>query len=178
MQCKPNSHYTFQWSSIGNIKDGRGEMGEEMPVLVYRMMQYSMLDVLSKAHGNEQANDYFRKAGYLSGREFATHALNLGAGFNTFTTNLQKVLESMKIGILHTESFDRETGSIVLTVEKDLDCSGLPNTNETVCNFDEGFISGILEAYTGRVYNVREVNCCANGDALCRFSGTVQTQDR
>ena len=177
MQCKSKSHYSFHWGNLGNIKDGRGELGEEMPVLVYRLMQYSLLDVLSKAHGSEQANEYFRKAGYLSGKEFATHTLNLGADFNTFTSNLQKSLEAMKIGILHTESFDRDTGSIVLTVEKDLDCSGLPNTNETVCNFDEGFISGILEAYTGRVYDVREVNCYANGDQLCRFNGTVQTQD-
>ena len=49
----------------------------------------------------------------------------------------------------------------------------LPVTNETVCNYDEGFIAGILEAYTGKKYDVREVDCWASGDRVCRFSGVV-----
>ena len=71
------------------------------------------------------------------------------------------------------EAFDSKTGNLVLTVGQDLDCSGLPITNETVCFYDEGFISGILETYTGRKYDVREVDCWANGDRVCRFNGIV-----
>lgn len=166
-------HDTFRWSGLGDIKKGRGELGEDVPVLVYRMMQYTLLDVLSKAHGHEQANEYFREAGRLAGNEYARNTLDMEVGFGAFVSNLQKSLEIMRIGILHTESFDADTGSIVLTVGKDLDCSGLPNTVETVCNFDEGFISGILEAYTGQKYFVREVDCWANGSNTCRFNGTV-----
>ena len=29
----------FNWNSLGDIKGGRGDLGEEMPVLVYRLMQ-------------------------------------------------------------------------------------------------------------------------------------------
>jgi predicted hydrocarbon binding protein len=166
-------HNVFTWDQLGNIKEGRGDMGEEMPVLVYRLMQYTMLDVLAKAHGGEQANEYFRQAGYLAGMEFAKNTLDLKAEFNAFLANLQKVLHTMKIGILRMEAFDPETGNIVLTVGQDLDCSGLPVTNENVCCYDEGFIAGILEAYTGKRYDVREVDCWANGDRVCRFSGTV-----
>jgi predicted hydrocarbon binding protein len=57
--------------------------------------------------------------------------------------------------------------------DEDLDCSGLPITNETICNYDEGFIAGILNAYTGKTYEVRELDCWANGDRVCRFHGTV-----
>ena len=166
-------HSDFAWDNLGDIKEGRGDLGEEMPVAVYRLMQYTMLDVLSKAHGLEQANEYFRKAGFLAGMEFARHALNLNADFDTFVADLQRALEKMKIGVLRMEFFDCETGKIVLTVGQDLDCSGLPITNENVCNYDEGFISGILEAYTGKKYDVREVDCWANGDRVCRFKGTV-----
>jgi hypothetical protein len=136
-------------------------------------MQYTMLDVLSKAHGLEQANNYFRQAGYLAGIEFAKNVLNLKVEFNMFVANLQKALKDLKIGILRMEAFDPQTGDIVLTVGQDLDCSGLPITNENVCNYDEGFISGILEIYTGKKYLVREVDCWANGDRVCRFNGTV-----
>jgi predicted hydrocarbon binding protein len=144
-----------------------------MPVLVYRLMQYTMLDVLSKAYGGEQANEYFRQAGFLAGTEFSNNVLDLKVDFNTFIANLQSTLRDLKIGILRIESFDAGTGGIVLTVGQDLDCSGLPVTNETVCNYDEGFIAGILEAYTGKKYDVREVDCWANGDRVCRFQGNV-----
>ena len=42
------SHYQFEWDKLGNIKKGREHLGEEMPVLVYRLLEYSMNDVLFK----------------------------------------------------------------------------------------------------------------------------------
>ena len=167
------SHNVFTWDSLGNIKEGRGDMGEEMPVLVYRLMQYTMLDVLTKAHGGDQANEYFRQAGFLAGMEFTKNTLDLKADFNVFLADLQNILQALKIGILRMEAFNPETGDVVLTVGQDLDCSGLPVTNENVCTYDEGFIAGILEAYTGKKYDVREVDCWANGDRVCRFNGRV-----
>lgn len=165
----------FTWSSLGDIPKGRSHLGEDMPVLVYRLMQYTMLDVLSKSVGAEQAHQYFRDAGFLAGVEFARNVLDLQADFNTFLANLQKILRDLKIGILRMESFDDLTGDIVLTVSEDLDCSGLPVTNETVCHYDEGFLAGILEVYTGKRYNVREIDCWANGDRVCRFHGVIQS---
>ena len=131
-----------------------------------------MLDVLAKCHGLDQANEYFRQAGFLAGTEFARHVLDLTVDIDVFVVNLQKALEDLKIGILRMEAFDPDTGDIILTVGQDLDCSGLPITNENVCIYDEGFISGILEEYTGKKYEVREIDCWANGDRVCRFFGT------
>ena len=173
IQKKAKKLADFEWSNLGDIKEGRGDLTEEMPVLVYRLMQYTMLDVLTKAHGLDQANAYFRQAGHLAGTEFAKNTLDLNVDFNKFVSNLQDALESLKIGILRIEEFDAETGSITLTVAQDLDCSGLPVTEENVCIYDEGFIAGILEVYTGNSYDVKEVDCWASGDRVCRFKGTV-----
>ena len=169
---KKKGHEEFEWNSLGDIKEGRGDLGEEMPVLVYRLMQFTMLDVLSKELGLDKANEFFRKAGHLAGSEFAKNALDLEVDLNIFISNLQKALQDLKVGILRVENYDAETGNIVLTVAQDLDCSGLPITNENVCIYDEGFIAGILEAYTGKSYDVREVDCWASGDRVCRFNGT------
>ncbi|MDR2391901.1 MAG: 4-vinyl reductase [Planctomycetota bacterium] len=169
-------HSVFTWENLGDIKTGRGELGEQMPVLIYRLMQYTMLDVLSKDFGNEKANTYFRAAGFLAGTEFAKNCLDLKADFDSFIAMLQKSLAELKVGILRMEAFDKNTGSMVLTVGEDLDCSGLPITNENVCTYDEGFIAGILQAYTGKEYDVREVDCWANGDRVCRFRGEVVAQ--
>lgn len=164
-------HDHFEWSDLGDIKDGRGDLGEDMPVLVYRLMQFTMLDVLSREYGLEKANEHFRQAGFLAGTEFAKNTLDLSAQFNAFVASLQKALQNLKIGLLRMEHFDPDTGEIVLTVAQDLDCSGLPITNENVCIYDEGFIAGILEAYSGKKYDVQEIDCWANGDRVCRFRG-------
>jgi predicted hydrocarbon binding protein len=42
-------------------------------------------------------------------------------------------------------------------------------TDEVVCTYDEGFIAGILERYTGKPFNVKEIDCWASGGRICRF---------
>ena len=163
------NHGNFSWSDLENIKEGRGSLGEEMPVIVYRLMQYTLLDVLSKDFGREKANYYFRHAGRLAGMEFTRNVLDVKLDFDKFIASLHKALADLKIGILRIESVSQDTEEIILTVAEDLDCSGLPITNESVCDYDEGFISGILEIYTGKVYNVHEIECWATGDRVCRF---------
>jgi len=173
---KDKKHKNFFWDNLGDIKEGRGDLGEEVPVMIYRLMQYTMFDILCKEFGLGQANAYFYQAGFLAGSEMAKHNMDLHVGFSTFIFDLQLLLEEMKIGILRMEAYDSESGDIVLTIGQDLDCSGLPITFENVCNYDEGFLAGILEAYTGKKYAVREVDCWANGDRVCRFKGKVSRE--
>jgi len=167
------NHDVFSWDNLGNIKEGRGGLGEEMPVLVYRLMQFTMRDVLVKECGREKADHYLRESGYLAGTEFAKNKLSLDMDFDNFVAQLQQTLLEFKIGILRVESVSDGAGEIILTVSEDLDCSGLPITNETVCSYDEGFVAGILAVYTRKNYSVREVDCWASGDRTCRFNCTV-----
>ena len=164
----------FTWESIGDVIDGRKNLGEGMPVYVYRLFQFTIKDELVKRFGKEVVIDIFRNAGELAGREFANHLLNLELPFNEFIAHLQGVLEESKIGILRIEKFDIDTGEAVLTVGEDLDCSGLPITGETVCNYDEGFLAGILKVYTKKEYVVTEVDCWATGSSVCRFEASVK----
>jgi predicted hydrocarbon binding protein len=56
-----------------------------------------------------------------------------------------------------------------MTVSEDLDCSGLPELGYGVCVYDEGFISGILESFTGRPFDVKEIDCWCTNERTCRF---------
>lgn len=167
----------FSWDSIGNVTDGRHNLGESMPVFVYRLFQFTIKDELAKRYGNETMADILRQAGELAGKEFASHLLDLQLPLNEFVAQLQNVLEESKIGILRVEKFDSDTGKAVLTVGEDLDCSGLPITGETVCNYDEGFLAGVLKMYTKKDYVVTEVDCWATGSRVCRFNAEVKTSD-
>ncbi|MGL5258992.1 MAG: V4R domain-containing protein [Lachnospiraceae bacterium] len=162
------SHNEFSWEKLGDIAEGRNSLGEEMPVLVYRLLQYCVNDILYKECGEEKANEIFHKAGHLAGMEFAKNVLPLDVEFDLFVAKLQETLKELKIGIMRIEEID-SNNAIILTIAEDLDCSGLPPTDEVVCTYDEGFLSGILEAYTGKNYEVREIDCWASGDRVCRF---------
>ncbi|MDO5406728.1 MAG: 4-vinyl reductase [Eubacteriales bacterium] len=167
-------HHIFSWNKLGNIKEGREDLGEDVPVVVYRLMEYTMNHVLAAEYGKEQADELFRKAGYLAGSELAEHMLDLNADFDAFVAQLQKLLKDLKIGILRVEKLEDGGGKIILTVAQDLDCSGLEPSNEVVCNYDEGFIAGILEKYTKTEYLVREVDCWSSGARVCRFRCTAE----
>lgn len=154
-------------------ESSRSNLGEELPVIVYRLLEYSLKDELVRRYGKEEQVDIFRKAGRKAGEFFAKKLLNLDQPLDQFVSELQKKMQNMKIGVLRIEEVDEESGRIILTVAEDADCSGLPVLGETVCNYDEGFISGILSLYSGKEYKAIEVDCWATGDRVCRFRADI-----
>lgn len=149
--------------------DSRNNLGDQIPIEVYRLLEYSLREVLIEAYGKEAQIKLFRNAGYRTGQYFAENMLDLTLPINDFVVQLQEKLAEMKIGILHIEDSDADLEKIVLTVSEDADCSGMPVLNETVCNYDEGFLSGVFTSYTGKQYDVLEIDCWATGDRVCRF---------
>ncbi len=164
-----SAYGVFSFDDLGDITKGRERLGEEMPVSVYRLFQFTMRDVMVEKYGEETMIEVFRESGVKAGKIFAKQLLNLENPFNKFVAELAELLKIMKIGILRVEKFDEETGNAVLTVGDDLDCSGLSLSGKTVCNYDEGFIAGILNEYTKKNYSVIEVDCWGTGSRVCRF---------
>ena len=154
-------------------ENSRSNLGDTLPVFVYRMLEYSIKDELLAQFGKEKQIDIFRKAGQRSGEYFARNMLHLDQPMNQFISELQGKMQELRIGVLRIENVDEESGRIILTVSEDADCSGLPVLGETVCNYDEGFISGILSVYTGKPYSAIEIDCWATGDRVCRFRADV-----
>ncbi|MGN0405877.1 MAG: V4R domain-containing protein [Bariatricus sp.] len=150
-------------------KDGRENLGDSLPVAVYRMLEYSLRSAMIEEYGKEAQIRIFRKAGFEAGTFFAKNYLDLDLPLERFLGELQTQLEMMKIGVLRVEGVNSENGTIMLTVSEDADCSGLPLLGETVCNYDEGFIAGILTQYTEKEYKAEEIDCWATGERVCRF---------
>jgi len=157
------------WDELGDIEAGRPNLGQLVPVSIYRLLQYSVRHVLSTKFDRDFADKILFKAGKLVGEKFCKDFLNADLELPEFLSELKKVLIEQKIGILRIEKMDLENMEFILTVAEDLDCSGLPFADTTVCNFDEGFIAGILKVYTGKDFNVKEVDCWGTGDRVCRF---------
>jgi hypothetical protein len=168
-------HNKFVWDDLGDLERGRPNLGLTAPVLAYRLLQYTFRDVMITELGVKKTNDIIIKAGRLAGREFCKNMLDRDLEFNAFVSQLQSVLKEQAIGILRIEKADLEKMRFTLTVAEDLDCSGLPPTDEVTCQYDEGFIAGIMEAYTGIPFHAKEIDCWSSGERLCRFD--VRSQD-
>ncbi len=160
----------FAWSMLGDLKEGRPNLGPMTHVAVYRLMQYTLRDILIRDFGVEKADRAFFEAGKKAGQEYYKNVLTQKKDMNDFFVDIQRTMKELNIGIFRVESSDLERGSFVLTVDEDLDCSGIPLCSEEICTYDEGFITGLLLAYSGKDYLVKEVDCWGSGARTCRFT--------
>jgi len=161
--------YEFSWELLGDIAKGRPNLGPNTRLEVYRLMQFAFRDIIEQHLGTDMTDQIFYEAGKLAGIAFYKNTLSGINDFNAFLKTLQETLISMGIGILRVEEADMDKGLLVLTVSEDLDCSGLPDIGNEVCTYDEGFIAGLLESFTGCPFRVKEVDCWCTGDRTCRF---------
>jgi hypothetical protein len=168
--------YHFSWDLLGDIGLGRPNLGPTTRLEIYRLMQFTLRDVLEKQFGTEKADELFREAGYLAGKEFYTHMLGEQAEFGAFAKKLQETLRELQIGIVRIEKADLVEGEFILTLSEDLDCSGLPEKDYEICVYDEGFIAALMESFSGQKFEVREVDCWCTGDRTCRFTANVVRQ--
>ena len=159
----------FEWSMLGNLEEGRPNLGTNMHVSVYRLMQFTLRDLLIQEYGSDKADELFFKAGEKAGKEYYENVIEQKDDLDGFFADLQKSLKDLGVGIFRVESSDPDNGSFVVTVAEDLDCSGIPVCSEEICIYDEGFIAGLLEAHTGRGFRVKEVDCWGSGSRVCRF---------
>jgi hypothetical protein len=161
--------YKFSWDLLGDIQAGRPNLGNTTRLEVYRLLQFAFRDVIEQHVGTEETDKIFYEAGALAGKELYAHMLTPTTDLNEFVKQLQGVLKELGIGILRVEKADLEKGEFVITVSEDLDCSGLPELDYEICVYDEGFISALLECFSGVKFRVKEVDCWCTGDRTCRF---------
>jgi predicted hydrocarbon binding protein len=159
----------FQWAMLGEVAEGRPNLGQLTDVSVYRLMQFTLRDVLIKEYGVEAADRVFYDAGKTAGTHVYEQLITKRDAFHEFVEELQETLKDLKVGILRVEKADPENMTFTITVAEDLDCSGLPICDEEICTYDEGFIAGLLTAHTGKDFIVKEVDCWCSGDRVCRF---------
>lgn len=159
----------FSWNDIGDVCFGRPSLGDKVDVRIYRMMQFSLRSVLELRYGQKECRELIKCAGRLAGLSFCNQYVDTRLSPGDFLERLRDQLFEKGIGIFTAEKVDLDSLEFTFTVSEDLDCSGLPVTGEPVCDFDEGFIGGILETYLGKSFEVREVDCWASGSKTCRF---------
>jgi hypothetical protein len=159
----------FTWSMLGDIAVGRPNLGPMMHLSVYRLMQFTLRDILIRDFGVQTADRIFFEAGKKAGEEFCRNLLPGTRDIKQLAAGVQQAMKDLGIAIFRVESADYDQDAFVITLAEDLDCSGLPVCAEEICVYDEGFISGLLQGYTGKEFSVKEIDCWGTGDRVCRF---------
>jgi predicted hydrocarbon binding protein len=163
--------YEFSWeSTVGaDMALARPSLGPNTRVEVYRLFQFTLRDILEQNYGTEMADTIFREAGVLAGKAFFEKFLDDAKNIGELSTKIQESFNALGIGIFRVEDVDLDRSHFIFTVDEDLDCSGLPDTSDVICVYDEGFIQGILESFSGKNFKVREIDCWCTGSRTCRF---------
>jgi predicted hydrocarbon binding protein len=159
----------FRWRDLGDLVAGRPNLGGHLRLEMYRLLEFSLREVMEREVGQEKTDLIFREAGHLAGGAFRRHFLPPTEDLEEYMRELKDTLRTMGAGILRVEEADPERGSFVLTVSEDMDCSGIGGDESDACVYGEGFVAAVIEGFTGKPYRVREVECWRKGDRTCRF---------
>ena len=171
----------FSWEDIGDLNLGRPNLGLKTDVAIYRLMQYTMRSVLETHYGEETCRALFCEAGKAAGIAYCAQFLDVRLAPDAFIAQLNQLLLEHQVGLLRVEKADLEQLHLILTVSEDLDCSGLPIKGKTVCDYDEGFLAGIMETYIGKEFYNEKVGLLAsffyaiNGVLIELASGRIAT---
>ena len=96
----------FEWSMLGDIEKGRPNLGPMVHVAVYRLMQYTLRDVLIRDYGVKEADKIFFEAGKKAGEEYCENILTEKRDLNGLFADLQRTMKDFGIGIFRVESAD------------------------------------------------------------------------
>jgi len=167
--------YKFNWNVINaNMDIARPKLGEGTTVEVYRLFQFALRDILEEEFGTDETDRLFRTAGVLAGKEFYQKYFTEITDLGELARSIQEKFRELGIGIVRFEKTDTDNMHFELTVDEDLDCSGLPDTHDQICVYDEGFIKGIFDSFTGKNFTVKEVDCWCSNARTCRFRAELE----
>jgi len=91
--------FRFEWSQLGDINQGRPNLGATTSVAVYRLMQYTLRDAAIKYTDVQTADRIFYDAGFNAAKALYENILGEPGELGDLISKLQQVLKDLKIGI-------------------------------------------------------------------------------
>ncbi len=161
--------YNFSWELLGDIHQGRPNLGSKIDLDIYRLLMFTLRDTVERSCGTEETDRIFMEAGKIAGAEFYKHFIHPVNSVEKFFSKTQETLREKNMGILRVEEADFDGGRVVLTMDEDVECSGLPELDFEVCVFDEGFVAALVESFAGEKWTAKELDSWCTGARTCRF---------
>ncbi|MCL2639525.1 MAG: hypothetical protein FWD53_01640 [Phycisphaerales bacterium] len=155
-----NRSYEFSWDLIGDLQSGRPNMGVQVNLALYRLMQYTFHEVASKKLDRLEGNQIFHDAGNLAGKFFFAHFLteHKGLPLEAFLGKLRSILDDNGYRFSGLDSVAIDKGEFALSVATGIEGAGLDAIKLDDCQYDIGFMEGVLSKYAGKELKATTVN--------------------
>ena len=152
--------YEFNWDIIGDLQEGRPNLGEQVNIVLYFLMQYTFREVVVKRFGNEGSNQLFHEAGVIAGRFFFEHFLkeHKDLPLDGFLEKLRSILDRSGLRFIRVDSLDVSKGEYVLSLATGVEGAGLDAIKTGDGNYSTGFVEGILVRYAGKDFKTGTVH--------------------
>ena len=168
--------YEFNWDIIGDLQEGRPNLGDQVHLILYRIMLYTLREVAVKKYGNEESSKIFHAAGNIAGRFFFEHFLKeyKDLPLDGFLEKFHHVsCQENGLRFLRIDSVDFDAEELSLSVATGMDTAEFDLIKVEDCNYDIGFVEGILFKYAGKNFKTKAVNTDAVQDILPNISDQI-----
>ncbi len=163
---------SFKMKSVGDVSV-RKELGGTTSLEMFRIIRTCLAEVVNISMGEEAANSAMYGSGKVAGDEIHQNFLKDSKDLNDLVAKTTELLRTLKIGLFRVDKADVEKGEFLISVDECVSCSGTPNIGKPICYFEGGVIAGILEGFTGKNVEAKEIKCWAMGDQTCQFEVKV-----
>ena len=167
--------YEFNWDIIGDLQEGRPNLGDQINLLLYRLMQYTFREVSVKKFGDTESNQLFHDAGFIAGMFFFEHFLadHKNSPLDGFLKEFHGALDKNCIRFLRIDSADNDQGTFSLSVATGIAGLGLNLLKSDDCHYDIGFAEGVFFKYTGKKFQAATVNTSAVQEILPKLGDLI-----
>lgn len=141
----------------------RPQLGEEVPLLVFRAFRVFTGIYLEDVVGEKGASALIQKAGRELGKEVG--AMLFDEKLSTYLSRVADFVKDSKIGLLLPVEFTEDR--LVVALDECITCSGMPNIGKSICHFEAGFVAGVVESHAKKRVRAYETKCNAKGDHIC-----------
>jgi predicted hydrocarbon binding protein len=175
--------YEFNWDIIGDLQEGRPNLGDQVNLILYCLMQYTFREVAVKKFGSKESKQMFFDAGHISGTFFFEHYLKeyQNLPLDGFLEKLHSIFIANGVKFLRIDSVDADQRKFSFSLTTEIDPIGADGVErialETLkiddCDYEAGFIGGILFKYTGKEFTVETVNTKDVRDILPKWGDLI-----
>ena len=152
--------YEFNWDIIGDLQEGRPNLGDQVNLLLYRLMHYTFHKVIVTKFEDAESNRLFSEAGNIAGRFFFEHFLkqHKDLPLADFLAKLRAMLDASGIRFVRIDQVNVEAGECIISVATGIGEADFDSIKLDRCDYDAGFVEGILSKYTGKKIKTKAVN--------------------
>jgi predicted hydrocarbon binding protein len=148
---------------IGSLKNKDLKMSRK----IVSVMLVSLRNVVETYM--KDGRDFLERFGYICGESMVD--LFQSTELEPLLEEISEFWNQMDFGTIRNVKINRENGKleVFFDVYDCFECSWLQNIGQMYCVLDLGIVKGLLETKLKLKFDVKEIQCYANGDDHCRF---------